>query len=755
MSNDPNELMIIEEFNRLLSERMLYLSGKPIMLKKYQSYVAQEILRNLRSNRFIIVSMPTGSGKTLLEEFTAYYAIKYGGYNRVLVVEPTRFLCDQMFKKQWSKTFDNVGKEYEGECGDFLDPYKKIVIATPMTSLKCVENIDEKRSFDFIIIDEVHHAFGNKYYQELLKHLNPKILIGFTALLPSEKILRGEELIKIIGTPILLHYDFKKLKDIDPDFDPPLAIADIYESYFSDDEIKIYDELLKGNITKDPKIDAFLERTFVKYGRKALCESYENLLARGKIVRNDVLERFCREPINSHKVRTLIEEVVNSYDIPQEGKLTLIYTGRIVSAEEVRDVLSKRMHKETMYVLTGQVSKDERIKLIDKLKKGEISVLISTKVGNEGIDIPEAWLLVIFDVSKSPLEFYQRIGRLIRVGSPEKIKHLVLILTPGTFEYDDLGEVFGRLYEEGVDISYIITETDLTGKTTIDHVINSIAKIQEKISIRPSISYLILGREAENKNIIKNIEDLIKSKDEETQKILENIKLCLGESTLSDKDLQDLIFIVSALNLICSNEFKPKILEKIGISKIEKIKKYKLINNAFREGKLYHIYDENFLADIVRYEINRMYNKCIPYHPFFILNTKDLLRYFTQPVLPKELSEILNEMNDKLNKYRNRLEELKSIIGVDKDNIYAEVYSNPQTVEKLKTLIYEGWIALEIKRCPIHLPIKIYYYDIDLDKIKDKEKIKELFKLNIEIALYKALTNFLEDFITSNIESTI
>jgi hypothetical protein len=68
-------------------------------------------------------------------------------------------------------------------------------------------------------------------------------------------------------------------------------------------------------------------------------------------------------------------------------------------------------------------------------------------------------------------------------------------------------------------------------------------------------------------------------------------------------------------------------------------------------------------------------------------------------------------------------------------------------------LIYEGWIALEIKRCPIHLPIKIYYYDIDLDKIKDKEKIKELFKLNIEIALYKALTDFLEEFITSNIES--
>jgi superfamily II DNA or RNA helicase len=737
LSNDLNELKIIEEFNRVLFERMLNLSGKPIMLKKYQSYVAQEILRNLRSNRFIIVSMPTGSGKTLLEEFTAYYAIKYGGYNRVLVIEPTRFLCDQMFKKQWSKTFDNVGKEYEGECGDFLDPYKKIVIATPMTSLKCVENIDEKRSFDFIIIDEVHHAFGNKYYQELLKHLNPKIIIGFTALLPSEKILRGEELIKIIGTPILLHYDFKRLKDIDPDFDPPLAIADIYESYFSDDEIKIYDELLKRNITKDNRIDSFLETTFVKYGRKALCESYENLLARGKIVRNDDLERFCKETTYSHKARTLIE-VINSYDIPQEGKLTLIYTGRIVSAEEAKDVLSNRIPKQVVSLLTGQVDKDERLELTEKLKKGEISVLVSTKVGEEGIDIPEAWLQVMFDVTKSPLRFYQRTGRLIRVGSPEKIKHLVLILTPKTFEYDDLEEVLWGLYEEGVDISYIITGIDLTGKTTTDHIVDTIIKAQEQVPLAPSVPYLIFGREV--RNIVKGIEEVVMSKDEELQKMAEKAKYCL---TMDFIPTESMVAIALMLHHYCVKDLKLKILEKIGIPSLKKIKAYHLINKAIKENKIYYYYDIDLLADLIRLVIERVYDSCINIGETFVLNEKELLRYLTRVFPSNKLYEITKNMEKSVELYKNRLEELITFLDIKRDNIKIMDLA-PRSYKEQKALMYYERINLMIDKCSINLPVKIYYYDIDLDAVKDEKEINELFKLNVKAAIYKAVVDFIE-----------
>jgi len=308
-----------------------------------------------------------------------------------------------------------------------------------------------------VIIDGVHHAFGNRCYQDLLKFLDPKVIVGFTALLPSDKILSAQDLVKVFRNPKLLHYDFKKLKEIDPEFDPPLAIADIYESDFSSDEVEVYNKLLRGSLFEDSWWNKFFERTLVSYGRRALCKSYKSSLERGRINENDVLEAFCRESRYSHKARTLIE-IVNSYEIPRQWeKLVLIYTGRVETANEIREVLENIIPEQMLRVLTGYVNKEERLILLEELKKGRISALVSTRVGEEGIDIPEAWLLIMLDVVKSPLRFYQRIGRLIRMGSPEKLKHLVLILTLGTFECDNLEEILWRLYEEGVNVSYIIT----------------------------------------------------------------------------------------------------------------------------------------------------------------------------------------------------------------------------------------------------------------------------------------------------------
>lgn len=74
---------------------------------------------------------------------------------KVLVLEPTRFLCDQMYSTIWRKLFgDIVGKEYEGRCTNFLDKHKKIILSTPITALKCIQAIGG--NFNVLIIDEVH-----------------------------------------------------------------------------------------------------------------------------------------------------------------------------------------------------------------------------------------------------------------------------------------------------------------------------------------------------------------------------------------------------------------------------------------------------------------------------------------------------------------------------------------------------------------------------------------------------------------------
>lgn len=181
-------------------------------LKRYQECVAGEIAKSLeRGCRFVIVSMPTGSGKTLVEMFSAYYGLNKKGFSRILVLEPTRFLCDQMCSDNekgkrglWNKVFEGfVSKEYEGNCDGFLEEGKKIVISTPQTALKCVSMF--KGEFEMIIIDEVHHVFGGRYYAELFTKLKPKVVVGFTALLPSYKRYQLDTDVKnIVGEPYIL-----------------------------------------------------------------------------------------------------------------------------------------------------------------------------------------------------------------------------------------------------------------------------------------------------------------------------------------------------------------------------------------------------------------------------------------------------------------------------------------------------------------------------------------------------------------------
>jgi superfamily II DNA or RNA helicase len=227
------------------------------------------------------------------------------------------------------------------------------------------------------------------------------------------------------------------------------------------------------------------------------------------------------------------------------------------------EALGGRLQGRGVEVLTGRIGRDERLELLRKLREGRVSVLVSTRVGEEGIDIPEASLLVMTDIPRSPLRFYQRIGRLIRMGSPERLKHLVVVLTPRTFEYDNLEEVLWRLYEEGVDVSYVVTNIDVTGKTSVDHVVSVVSRVEESAPIPPSVPLLIYGREVEGGRIIDMINSFVESRgrDPEVREILEELTYYWGVQPESAEDLEELVFI-TLVTTAGSRDLKKRVLEK-------------------------------------------------------------------------------------------------------------------------------------------------------------------------------------------------
>jgi superfamily II DNA or RNA helicase len=470
------EMDYISDFNALIKEKLGF------SMFPYQESVSKDIINTIDlGEKFIVASMPTGSGKTVIEIFLAYYLMKKG-FKRIIVMEPTRLLCDQMFTKFWKKVYQDIGMEYEGNCEAFNEG-KSIIVSTPFTAAKCGAKADA------IIFDEVHHAFGDSRYTESLMELNPKLIIGLTALLPGYKRYKLDlRVSESFGEPIVLSYDFKALSKIDPSFKPPKAIADLFDAEMDSLEDNVYELFFKRKAKGNKETLKFLEVTLYSYGKSAFCESLERL--RDKVQDNTAYFMLCDSKGLSHKARAL-QDILSVYKV-EYFKPVLIFTSRKATAYEFEKAIRDEVDMRRVKVLTGDASKEERQKLVDSAKRGDVDVIISTLVGEEGIDIPEAKLLIMTDVPQSPLRFYQRLGRLIRSEKEETQKFLVVALTPKTPEYDNLDDALRNLFAEGVDVSYIIEKKE--GKGPVAKVIDIINKEKEDV-----IPFLKLTQETDLK----------------------------------------------------------------------------------------------------------------------------------------------------------------------------------------------------------------------------------------------------------------
>lgn len=65
-------------------------------------------------------------------------------------------------------------------------------------------------------------------------------------------------------------------------------------------------------------------------------------------------------------------------------------------------------------VLTHQTKPEERNAFLNGFRDGTYSILVTSKVLNEGIDVPEANVAIIVSGSGSVREHVQRLGRILR-----------------------------------------------------------------------------------------------------------------------------------------------------------------------------------------------------------------------------------------------------------------------------------------------------------------------------------------------------
>jgi superfamily II DNA or RNA helicase len=83
--------------------------------------------------------------------------------------------------------------------------------------------------------------------------------------------------------------------------------------------------------------------------------------------------------------------------------------------------------------LTCDIGRQEREEVLDRFRGGELRTLVSARVLNEGLDVPDADVAIIVGGALGEREHVQRVGRLLRPGEGKRAVVYELI-TRNTFE---------------------------------------------------------------------------------------------------------------------------------------------------------------------------------------------------------------------------------------------------------------------------------------------------------------------------------
>ncbi|XP_066280241.1 Fanconi anemia group M protein-like isoform X2 [Branchiostoma lanceolatum] len=109
------------------------------------------------------------------------------------------------------------------------------------------------------------------------------------------------------------------------------------------------------------------------------------------------------------------------------------------SVQEIADILNQQRPLVRVMTFIGQAStgkvkkgftQKEQLAVMKKFREGGYNVLVSTCVGEEGLDIGDVDLIVCFDAHKSPIRLVQRMGRTGR----KRQGRIVMLVTEGKEE---------------------------------------------------------------------------------------------------------------------------------------------------------------------------------------------------------------------------------------------------------------------------------------------------------------------------------
>lgn len=335
----------------------------------------QEILDRLEAERTVrgytrnLVVAATGTGKTVIS------ALDYKRFRKQNPGKPCRLLFvahREEILRQSLYTFRAVLKDANfGEL--FVGNYRPETIDYLFLSIQTFNSQDftaktAPNFYDYIIVDEFHHAAAPTY-QKLLSYYQPKILLGLTAT-PE----------RMDGKSILLYFNYR----------------------------------IAAEIRLPEAIDRKLLCPFQYFGVTDTVDLNTLKWSAGGYDKGELSALYTFSGAVANRRADLVVSSLLKYvtDIDEVKGLGFCVT--IDHAQFMSRYFND--HGIPSIFLTGKSSDEERKSAKDRLVRGDIRFIFVVDIYNEGVDIPEVNTVLFLRPTESLTIFLQQLGRGLRLA---------------------------------------------------------------------------------------------------------------------------------------------------------------------------------------------------------------------------------------------------------------------------------------------------------------------------------------------------
>ncbi|WP_292486986.1 DEAD/DEAH box helicase family protein [Methanohalobium sp.] len=347
-----------------------------IQLRDYQQDAISSWIQN---NYQGVIVLPTGSGKTII----GLEAIAYCN-TPVIVVVPTIDLMEQ-----WCSILSKAFSIEIGSLGGGKKDIQPITVSTYDSAYIHAEKIGNQ--FNFIIFDEVHHLPAEGYRTIAEMFIAP-YRMGLTATYEREDGLH-KELNRLVGGKVFE----QELSSLSGKHLSPYRIEKITVA-LKEEEKKEYkrnhsiftDYLKKKNISMKSPGD--FQKLVIRSGNDP--EARKALLAR-----NRARDIAFNSSAKVEKLRDILKKHIHDF--------VFIFT-------EHNHLVYRISDEFLIPSITYKTTARERNLILEKFKSGTYNAIVTSKVLDEGIDVPEASVGVILSGTGSKREYIQRLGRILR-----------------------------------------------------------------------------------------------------------------------------------------------------------------------------------------------------------------------------------------------------------------------------------------------------------------------------------------------------